>query len=253
VNEFKQKIYKIQKINKWRLQYQLDGKRIRKNFDSKTEAVNYFEEIKMNYLYGGHETIADHVEIYLKLYPGSKMTKTAWILESFLSSFGIRKPFQVTPSELRDWLLMCRKSRRLTMKSVSNYKAHIAGFFKYLTEKGIIALNPLANVSFSTKEESPATYSEEYWEALYMYSPYLLYRVKWLEVHTGLSRKAVLSLKWSDSLDRFDTKVRTYIMLLPRKSVYVLVNRKGKKIDSNLIGFRMKRFEERFHALNHLF
>lgn len=93
-------------------------------------------------------------------------------------------------------------------------------------------------------------YTPEYMEALFYYSPYLLYRLVWLEKETGLSRKAICNLRWDDDMSEFDSHVKMFIGLLPRRCEYVLGNYKAKKIDYNLVFRRIREFEERFYYEN---
>lgn len=113
----------------------------------------------------------------------------------------------------------------------------------------MILVSPFDKVSVKYKAEPKKAYSPEYLEALYLYSPYLLYRIIWLEINTDLSRKEILELKWSDDLSRFNSSIQLFISLLPKRSEYILTNRKGKKVDRNLVRHRLKVFEERFLSL----
>lgn len=230
----KYKIYR--KDSGWRLQYtDIEGKRRRKNFKTKRDASVYVEDLKSITVdvVITHKTIREHY---------SDEFKSSQFISYFLDKFGDLKAHELSSTELNEWLIKYQTDRNLKRKTMYEYRYTINPFFKYLISIKAINKNPMDKCKF--KKIDSSKYTPEYMEALFYYSPYLLWRLIWLEKETGLSRKAICNLKWSDDLDRFESHVKMFINLLPRRCEYVLGNYKAKKIDCNLVSRRMREFEK---------
>lgn len=249
----KHKIYK--KDDNWRLQFidPVTQKRRRKSFKTKRDAEVYLDEFRTNTAESALSklTLKRHLEDYNSTSErNTKISNGNLFYKSFIQKFGDYKAHELTFGEIGAWIDEYQEKRKLKRKTMYEYKSHLHPLFRYLELIRVIEKSPLDHYTYNKLPEiKRSKYTPEYMEALFYYSPYLLWRLVWLEKETGLSRKAICNLKWTDDMSEFDSHVKLFIGLLPRRCEYVLGNYKAKKIDYNLVFRRLREFEEKFFLL----
>jgi hypothetical protein len=194
--------FKIRKMKDDR--YQLDfmnpftKKRVRKLFHSKSDAQTYKYEVIYQYQYGGIDGNKKYVghllQVYLRLYPESEVTRRKGIFLDFCDTFNHWEVTHINSRVLREWFKTLKDKTGYSDKNLNIVKWMLNYFFKYLDKEGIIESNPLKVIYFKRNEKSlrdkvvlSQSEIEEMLTKLKEFSPDFLYTFIYVVVQTGVS------------------------------------------------------------------
>lgn len=278
----KAKIYKLSKSQKWVLNYvePKTGKRIRKRFERKRNAVLHLSELQNGKIQEKEvildkTTLKEIIENYLKLYPTSSFTKVKKFYNLFFQRFKDTHPKSITPEVLRDWLIKVKIENNYSLKSIKCLMDQIQVIFRYMVQVGYIAESPVKKITirnradFFHRNKLSQDNIKVIFEHLFYYSPYFLYRLFYLMYYAVLTKREIAHLKWEhinfkeNRINIINPKsgfVRSFqisdelikfIDSFPQRSEYLLTNRLGRKIDTNLIARQLINFRERYPNAPH--
>ncbi len=145
------------------------------------------------------------LKLHLEQSPNSKIRERKNIFASFCQNFGHRKASQITPKELRDWLLGLQQKNNYSEQNLRAIKPLLNHFFKFLVSEGYLASNPLEKVKFNSRTPSTRqrvllskTEVALVLEALKKESPGVVFPFIFSLAHTGARRDEIRQLQWSD-------------------------------------------------------
>ena len=279
--KIKAKIYKKSNCDKWTLNYiePKTQKRIRKSFITKLMAIQYLESMQDSIIQkkrdreGHRMTMGEVIDLYYEKHPTSKFFYVKYQTKLFKEQFGKQIPKEITPYELRDWLLEMRVKHDLSMKSLSEMRLNFQTIFRFLKREGYCTENPFKRlkfrnrVDFYRRDKLSQSDMKLILENLFYFSPYFLYPFVYAMYHTGMSKQELVDLKH----EHFNHEERRINIVHPRVGFvrsfqvdqnvvgilrsqrktcdYILTNAYDRKIDPNLISRHLVRFRSRFPEL----
>lgn len=189
----------------------LTKKRVRKSFESKTEAQEHkyiieerFRKTKFKNLM--ELNVGELLNLFILEVPNNPLSKYSKLhFADFAETFGDFKVEKMSSDALKVWLDQIQKENNLKDMSVRKVKCDFDSFFKYLVVKDIIAESPLTEIYY--ERITPPVHSrnilseseiKRILEAVKEFSPGYLYPLIRIFAETGAKSTEVVELDWRD-------------------------------------------------------
>ncbi len=228
-------------------------------------------------------TVGTLLRLHLEQSPASKVRERKNVFFWFCNAFVHQKITQLTPVNLKRWLLQVKMENNYSNRNLEAIKSLLNHFFKFVVAEGFLSSNPLDHVVF---ERCPPTRSRvilneseiiAMLEAFKKESPSILHPYILVLANTGARKDEIRKLKWSQvdfgtgfiyldftkNGDRRALKMNENVIqalkAIPKVSEFVFLNQFGRlisatQIDDGIIRLQkhhpqMKRW--RCHDLRH--
>lgn len=211
---------------------------------------------------------SDICKIYINLNPDSQILSRRNHYRSFVQHFKNIAINDITTSSLREWFNSIKEKSDLSERTLLQVKCQITPLFKWLTNEGILQVNPLETVKFRRnvppKRQRCLLNEAELWNIIAdskEWDSVVLYPYIYSIILTGARRAEIAKLLWDDvdlesgyillrnTKNGSDRKIKisgSLVRLLSKKersSDHVFPNKRGKFLNRSAIERMIKRFK----------